>query len=88
MSSEEDKTLKVKIREILEEILQSGDLEQEIIKEEIWEDLASLYYRYEDIKQKKAFREVIYDISEKISNGNWAHVYQKIYRTEHRENEL
>jgi hypothetical protein len=85
MSSEEDKTLKEKIREILEEILQSGDLEQEIIKEEIWKDLASLYYRYEDIKQKQAFREVIYDISEKISNGNWSHVYQKIYRTEGKE---
>ncbi|MBD3204849.1 hypothetical protein GF319_00725 [Candidatus Bathyarchaeota archaeon] len=88
MASGDGRSLRVRIRDVLEEILQSGDLELEVIKEEVWEDLASLYYRYEDSDQKRAFREVIYDISDKISSGDWDQVYQKIYRTDRREKEL
>jgi hypothetical protein len=89
MTSVEGKsTLKDRVRGILEEVIQSGDVELEVIKEEVWEDLSVLYYRYEDMKQKDAFREVMYDICEKISEGNWGLVYQKIYRTEQKGKDL
>jgi RNA binding exosome subunit len=87
-SGEVKGTLKDKVREILEEVLPSGDVELEVIKEEIWEDLSILYYRYEDVKQKDAFRMVMYNICEKISEGNSGTVYQKIYRTEQKGKEF
>jgi hypothetical protein len=87
-SGEVKSILKDKVREILEEILPSGDVELEVIKKEIWRDLSALYYRYEDNKQKDAFRNVMYDICEKISEGNWGLVYQKIYRTEQKGKNL
>ena len=43
----------------------------------------ALYYKYED--QKKAFREVMYDICEKIKDGKWESVYNKLYRAEQKE---
>jgi len=54
-------------------------LEQEVplgeIKEEVWQDLADIYYKYEDEIQKKAFREIM----KEISDTEWRKIYSKIY---------
>jgi hypothetical protein len=52
------------------------------IKSEVWHDLSAVYYKYEDEFQKKAFREVVTDISKKVEAGNWDSIYQRLYRIE------
>jgi len=52
------------------------------VKGEVWESLSSIYYKYEDDTQKRAFREVLCGMSEKISDGNWKAVYKKLYSIE------
>jgi hypothetical protein len=56
------------------------------VKNEIWVDLSAVYYKYEDNDQKKAFREVVYEMSEKIKEGKWDSVYKKLYRVEKNSN--
>jgi hypothetical protein len=50
-----------------------------MIKSDIWRDLSLVYYKYEDGAQKRAFREILADISNKINDGNWDIVYRKLY---------
>lgn len=78
--------IKEKIREALSRILPSTDFEIEELKEEVWRELANLYYKFEVDEHKKAFREVMAEISDKISNGKWETVYKKLYREERKEN--
>lgn len=54
----------------------------ETIKDEVWEDLSAIYYKYEDKTQKRAFREVIYEIFEKIKEDKWDTIYKKFNRIE------
>lgn len=54
----------------------------ETIKREIWNDLSAVYYKYEDDAQKRAFREIISEISEKLNQGKWDLVYRKLYSAE------
>jgi hypothetical protein len=51
------------------------------IKKEIWGDLSDIYYRYYSDNQKRAFREIMNDISQEINEGKWKNIHQKIYRT-------
>jgi hypothetical protein len=60
----------------------SPDNDIEELKEEIWGDLSSVYYKYEDNNQKKAFREVIVDISSKLNSGKWKAIYNKLHSIE------
>jgi hypothetical protein len=53
------------------------------IQVEVWQDLSAVYYKYEDEYQKKAFRQVVNDISKKIEAGNWDTIYKRLYRIEH-----
>ena len=53
------------------------------IQGEVWQDLSAVYYKYEDEYQKKAFRQVVNDISKKIEAGNWDSIYKRLYRIEH-----
>ena len=55
----------------------------ETIKQDVWNDLSAVYYKYEDDAQKRAFREIISDISEKVNEGKWDRVYKKLYSVEH-----
>jgi hypothetical protein len=55
----------------------------ETIKQDVWNDLSAVYYKYEDDAQKRAFREIISDISEKVNQGKWDRVYKKLYSVEH-----
>jgi hypothetical protein len=86
MSSDDKQNgLKDIVKDVIEQILPSGEIELVDIKEEIWQDLSALYYKYEDEDQKKAFRLVMNDICEKISQGKWDSVYKKLYRVEQKE---
>ena len=73
------------VKEVIDQILPPSDVELEAIKEEIWADLSALYYKYEDEVQKKAFRNVMQDICDKMSQGKWDSVYKKLYRAEQKE---
>ncbi|UCH56850.1 MAG: hypothetical protein JSV18_05755 [Candidatus Bathyarchaeota archaeon] len=53
----------------------------ETIKEEIWADLSALYYKYDYDFQKRAFREVLKEMSEKITAGKWSTVYKRMYQS-------
>ena len=53
----------------LSKILPPREISIEEMKKEVWIELSSIYYKYEDSTQKKAFREVVGDISERISEG-------------------
>ena len=52
------------------------------IKDEVWKDLSQIYYKYETEEQKRAFREVLYDISDKMADDKWETIYKKLYREE------
>jgi hypothetical protein len=49
-------------------------------KQEIWTDLSRLYYKYDNPHQKTAFREVIKEISQTITEDRWPTAYKRIYR--------
>ena len=74
--------IKDKVRETILRYLppQSNDMDE--IKDEVWKDLSKLYYKYETEEHKRAFREVINDISEKMVDDKWETVYKKLYREE------
>lgn len=81
MESEEKQTgLKNMVKDVVNHILASSEVDISEIKDEIWNDLSDLYYKYEDEDQKRAFREVMHEISEKINDGKWENVYRKLYR--------
>jgi hypothetical protein len=86
MTSEEKQSgIKEMVKDVIDQILPPNEVEIDTIKQEIWDDLSSLYYKYEDEDQKKAFREVMYEICGKISEGKWDTVYKKLYRSEQKE---
>lgn len=64
-------------------ILSPVRVEMSNMKDEVWLDLSRIYYKYEDMTQKKAFREVVLEMSDKINDGNWEAIYKKLYRIEH-----
>ncbi|MCW4050606.1 MAG: hypothetical protein NWE89_12820 [Candidatus Bathyarchaeota archaeon] len=84
-SDDKHNDLKSIVKDVIDQILPPSEVELETIKAEVWGDLSALYYKYEDEEQKKAFREVMYDICERISQGKWESVYRKLYRVEQRE---
>ena len=77
--------LKGAIREMISKILPSSEVDPDEVKEEVWADLSRIYYKYEDEAQKKAFRDIMKEISEKIQDDKWDVVYKKIYREELKE---
>jgi hypothetical protein len=84
-SDEKQNGFKGIMKDIDDQNLPPNEVELDTIKEEIWQDLSALYYKYEDDEQKRAFREVMYDICDKISEGKWESVYRKLYRTDQKE---
>jgi len=53
----------------------------ESVKEEIWADLSAVYYKYDYDFHKRAFRDVMIEVSDKLSEGKWSTVYKRMYRT-------
>ncbi len=77
--------LKDAIREVILKLIPSPEVDPDEVKEEVWADLSRIYYKYEDEAQKKAFRDIMKEISEKIQDDKWETVYKKIYREELKE---
>jgi hypothetical protein len=71
-----------KIGKNISNILPESHVNITEIKSEVWSELSAVYYKYEDSYQKKAFREVMLEISESITDGKWDSVYRKLYRKE------
>ncbi len=67
------------VKGIISKILPPNEIDIEESKEEIWEDLSSAYFKYEDESQKIAFREVLKEIYALIEEGRWDEIYRKIY---------
>ena len=84
-ASEPLDSFKEMIREAIEKIYPSSDVPLDEIKDEVWTDLSRIYYKYEDEAQKRAFREVMKEIAEKMQGDRWETVYKKIYREEQKE---
>jgi hypothetical protein len=84
-SDEKPNGLKGIVKDVIDQILTPGEVELETIKDEIWADLSSLYYKYEDEGQKKAFREVMQEICEKLSQDKWDAVYRKLYKADQKD---
>ncbi len=72
----------IKIMEPASKFLSPVRTEMSNMKDEVWLDLSRIYYKYEDTTQKKAFREVVLEVSDKINDGKWKTVYKKLYRIE------
>lgn len=56
------------------------DIEDE--KQEIWKDLSTIYFKYDDETWRKAFREFVIELHEKIGEVKWDEIYNRIYREE------
>ena len=74
--------MKKKVGKFIRDAIPSRPVFLQEVKTEVWSELSLIYYKYEDSYQKRAFREVISEISESISEGNWGTVYNKLYRFE------
>jgi len=84
-SNDRQNGFKGMVKEVIDQILPPSDVELEAIKDEVWADLSALYYKYEDEIQKKAFRKVMQDICDKMSQSKWDSVYKKLYRADQKE---
>lgn len=60
----------------------ANEADMDEMKGEVWADLSAIYYKYDGEDQKRAFREVTYEIAEKVTEGKWDTIYQKLYRRE------
>ncbi len=86
MSSEKKQNgFKDMVKGVIGQILPPTEVDLDEIKEEVWQDLSALYYKYEDEDQKRAFREVMRDVSDRIVEGKWESVYNKLYRMGQKE---
>ena len=74
--------LKSKVGKMIRDAIPNRPIFLQEVKTEVWKELSLIYYKYEDSHQKRAFREVISEISECLNNGNWGSVYNKLYRFE------
>jgi len=80
MSEEEEgESLPKKVKDVVNGLVETN-VDVEEIKAEVWKDLSDLYYKYDHEAQKKAFREIMYWISEKIQEDKWETVYHRLYR--------
>ena len=70
------------IRKFFSRVIPSKTISMEAVRQDVWRDLSVLYYKYGDGAQKRAFREILSEVSERISDGNWNSVYRKLYRIE------
>ena len=74
--------VKKKVGKFIRDAIPSRPVFLQEVTAEVWKKLSLIYYKYEDSYQKRAFREVLSEISESINDGNWGTVYNKLYRFE------
>ena len=70
------------IRKFFSQAIPSNSIKMERVREDVWRDLSLVYYKYEGGAQKRAFREILSEVSERVSEGNWNSVYRKLHRIE------
>jgi hypothetical protein len=70
------------IRKLFSRVIPSKTISMERVRQDVWRDLSLVYYKYEDGAQKRAFREILSEVSERINDGNWDSVYRKLHRIE------
>ena len=75
----------LKIMDCVSRIVSPVDVDSKYWKDEVWTDLSRVYYKYESVEQKRAFREVMHEMLEKVSEGHWESIYKKLYRIEQRK---
>ena len=88
MLDKEIEIFKKKVKELIIKILPSSSTDVEEFKEDVWEQLAKLYYMYDLDAQKKAFREVIQEITKRVGEGDWALIQKKLYYREKKKPEV
>ena len=71
-----------RVKHVIVNIIPANETDIEEMKREVWTDLSYVYYKYDVKGQKRAFREVAQEIAEKIAEGKWNNIYQKLYRSE------
>ena len=71
-----------RVKQVIVNIIPANETDMEEMKREVWTDLSYVYYKYDVNGQKRAFREVAQEIAEKIAEGKWNNIYQKLYRSE------
>lgn len=70
------------VKNVMSDIISVNEANIDEMKGEVWSDLSAIYYKYDGEDQKRAFREVTYEIAEKVTEGKWDTIYQKLYRRE------
>ena len=80
IKNESDNSTIEKVKKAITNAIKPSDVNVKDLKEEIWIDLSTLYFKYKSDGQKQAFREVMVEIGEKVHDDNWDQVYQKLYR--------
>jgi hypothetical protein len=75
-------------RRFFSRVLPSNLINIEALKQDVWSDLSAVYYKYEDDYQKRAFREIIFEISERLNEDKWNNVYKKLHITNQRKSML
>ena len=80
IKNESDNSTIEKVKKAITNAIKPSDVNVKDLKEEIWIDLSTLYFKYKSDGQKQAFREVMAEIGEKVHDDNWDQVYQKLYR--------
>jgi hypothetical protein len=76
------------LKHLVDDVLLPHEVDEVAIRDEIWSDLSEIYYKYDDNRQKRLFREILTEIAEKINEDKWGTFYRKIYKTKKREKEL
>jgi len=76
------------VRRFFSRVLPSNTISIEALKQDVWSDLSAVYHKYEDDYQKRAFREIIYEISERLNEDKWNNVYKKLHITNQRNSML
>lgn len=67
------------VKKLMSNIILINKADIDIMKKKVWDDLSAVYYKYDGEDQKRAFREVIKEIAEKIYEDKWNTIYKKIY---------
>ncbi|MBL7167180.1 hypothetical protein ISS40_00755 [Candidatus Bathyarchaeota archaeon] len=71
-----------RIRETLVKIIPPDNIDIEEDKNEIWNELSIVYFKYDNEIWRQAFRKVMIELYEKIGEVKWDEIYNKIYREE------
>jgi hypothetical protein len=76
------------VRRFLIRVIPSNKISIATLKQDVWSDLSTVYYKYEDDDQKQAFREIMSEISERLNEGKWDNVYKKLHMINQRASKL